>query len=408
MRRLVLLLTLAAALHAADEPRWRALNRIARESLQAKDYATLRNTLIELDPLLPGSPRILYNRAAAEARLGNRDAALAELGAWSRMGLVADIAADDSFTALRNTPEFESIVKRVAQNKLPVSHATRAFPIPTRDLIPEDIAYDPATRRFLLSSVRKATIITADSREFARAPWPVFALRVDSARHLLWATTGYVPEGESVDAADKDKTALLAFDLGTGTQKLRIGSPVPGVLGDMTISRRGDLYISESLHGAVLRLKAGAATLERLDEAGEFPSPQTSTLSADEKILYIPDYIRGIAAMHLDTRRVEWLRPGTGIALNGIDGLYLHRGSFVAVQNGTAPPRIIRFSRDLQHQEILEANTPGLGEPTHGTFLGDDFYFIANAGWNQYDQNGKKKDGADPVISEVRRIHLAK
>jgi hypothetical protein len=146
--------------------------------------------------------------------------------------------------------------------------------------------------------------------------------------------------------------------------------------------------------------------MERLDQAGEFPSPQTPALSADEKILYVPDYVRGIAAMHLDTRKVEWLQPAPGIALSGIDGLYVHGNSFIAVQNGTTPPRVIRFSLDLHSQELLEANTPGLGEPTHGTFVGDDFYFLANSGWSQYDGKGQRKEGAAPVQSEVRKVRV--
>jgi sugar lactone lactonase YvrE len=283
-----------------------------------------------------------------------------------------------------------------------------AFTLSTRDLLPEDIAYDPKTRRFFISSVRKGVIVTADGREFARAPWPVLALRVDPARRLLWAATGYVPHGESVKESDKDKTALLAFDLDTGAQKQRIESPLPGLFGDMTIGRNSDLYVSEGIHGAVLRLKAGAIAPDRLDSEGDFPSPQTPALSADEKILYIPDYVRGIAAMHLDTRKVEWLQPAPGIALSGIDGLYVHGDSFIAVQNGTTPARLIRFSLDLRKQEILETNTAGLGEPTHGTFVGDDFYFLANSGWNEYDQNGKKKDGGPAVESEVRKMRLPK
>jgi sugar lactone lactonase YvrE len=328
------------------------------------------------------------------------------------MGLVYDVDADDDFVSLRDTPEFHKIADRVAQSKLPVTHAAAAFTIPARDILPEDIAYDAKTRRFFISSVRKGTILVVgrdgNSREFARSEWPVLALRIDPVRRLLWATTGYVPHGESVKESDKDKTALLAFDLGSGAQKQRIRCPLPGLLGDMTTGRRGDLYISEGIHGAVLRLKTGATTLERLDTEGDFPSPQTPALSADEKTLYIPDYVRGIAAMQLDSRHVEWLQPAPGIALSGIDGLYVHHDEFLAVQNGTTPPRLIRFSLDLRKQEVLEANTPGLGEPTHGTFDGDDFYFLTNSGWNAYDQDGKKKAGSDPVESTVRKLRLAK
>lgn len=94
-----------------------------------------------------------------------------------------------------------------------------------------------------------------------------------------------------------------------------------------------------------------------------------------------------------------------GIALNGIDGLYVHGNHFFAVQNGTSPARVIRFSVNLAKQEVLEANTPRLGEPTHGTFVGEEFYFLANSGWNEYDREGHKKEGSSPVESEVRKLN---
>ena len=396
-----------ARLNAADpEPRWLQANRAAREALLAKDWAKLRAAIAEFAPMVPGNPRVAYNLAVAEAKLGNRDAALKALRDWAEMGLVADVAGDDNLATLRDAPEFAAVIARVAKSKEPVGRSTVAFPLPVRDMIPEDIAYDPATRRFFVSSVRKGIVITAHGREFARSQWPILALRVDGAHKLLWASTGYVPQGESVKEADKDKTALLAFDLATGEQKRRIESPLPGLLGDMTIARSGDLYVSEGIHGAVLHLAPGAGKFERLDEPGEFPSPQTLALSADEKILYVPDYIRGIAAMRLDTHKVEWLQPAPGIALNGIDGLYVHGKWFVAVQNGTTPERIVRFPLDLKSQEVLEANTPRLGEPTHGTFVGDDFYFLANSGWNEYDAKGKRKGEGAPVESEVRKVRV--
>jgi hypothetical protein len=66
----------------------------------------------------------------------------------------------------------------------------------------------------------------------------------------------------------------------------------------------------------------------------------------------------------------------------------------------------MRFSLDLRKQEVLEANTPGLGEPTHGTIVGDFFYIIANSGWGDYDDEGVKKAGSAPVVSAVWKIGL--
>jgi hypothetical protein len=182
--------------------------------------------------------------------------------------------------------------------------------------------------------------------------------------------------------------------------------PVKGLLGDMAISRAGHIYVSEGNYGAILRLRPGARELERIDVAGEFASPQTPALSRDENTLYVPDYVRGIAALTLATGYVTWLRPADDIALSGIDGLYRYRDSFPVVQNGTTPVRIMRFSADLRKQQVLEANTPELGEPTHGTIVGDAFYLIANSGWDAYDEQGKKKPGSKPVESTVRKILL--
>ena len=392
------------------DPKWRVLNREARQALQAKDYATLRDKLQELKALMPGNPVIAYNLAASNALLGDAQTALAGLRNVAAMGLIYDFPADPDFASLRESTEFRQIVQKVDDNKKPVSRSSLAFALAEPDLIPEDIAYDAKTKRFLVSSVRESKIISTDghtaAHDFAKADWPVLALRIDAKRRILWAATGWLPHCEHCQASDKDKTALLAFDLDSGALRQRIESPVPGLLGDMTISREGEIFVSEGIHGAVLRLRPGAKNLERLDAPGEFPSPQTPALSADEKTLYVPDYVRGIAAVTLASGAVSWLKPADDIALNGIDGLYVYGNSFLAVQNGTKPERIIRFSLDLRRQEVLEANTSELGEPTHGTFAGDAFYFIANSGWDHYDDEGKKKAGSEPVRSTIRKIPL--
>ena len=398
---------LAVCLPAAEtEPRWITLNHEARQAMEAKNYAKLRATLRELLPQLPGNPRIKYKLAASEARLGQPDPALAELRDLAGAGLVYDFAADEDFASLRDLPKFAAIVQQFERNRQGVSHSTAVAALAEADLLPEDLAFDPKTRRFLIGSVTGCKIVTADGHLFAKTAWPVMALRIDAPRRILWAATGYIPHCRQCDPADKDKSALLAFSLDSGQQLRRVESPVKGLLGDMTISGHGDLYVSEGLYGAVLWLKAKAAGLERLDPPGEFASPQTPALSADEKTLYVPDYVRGIAALDLRTRAVRWMQPAHDVVLSGIDGFYRHGRSFIAMQNGVNPERIVRFSLDLTKQEILEANTPGLGEPTHGTFIGDTFYFIANTGWNAYDDDGKRKTDVPPVQSEIRRIEL--
>jgi hypothetical protein len=101
----------------------------------------------------------------------------------------------------------------------------------------------------------KCKIVTADGRVFAKSDWPVMALRVNARRRILWPATGWLAHCQQCDAADRDKSALLAFHLDSGALLKRVDSPVKGLLGDMTISRAGDLFVSEGSYGAVLRLK---------------------------------------------------------------------------------------------------------------------------------------------------------
>ena len=385
-----------------------ALNRTAGLALESKDYPKLRDTLAELLPLLPGNSRVLYKLAAADAHLGQPERALAELKGLADAGLIYDFNADDDFAPLRGSAGFTAVLRQIEQNRKPVARAVPVSMLTERDLLPEDIAYDPKTRRFFIGSVTTCKIVTADSSVFAKTDWPVMALRVDGRRRILWAATGWIANCRQCYPADRDKTALLAFQLDSGALLKRVESPVKGLLGDMTIGRAGDLYVSEGSYGAVLRLKANSSTWERLDAPGEFPSPQTPALSSDERTLYVPDYERGIAAMDLKTRAVRWLQPATGMVLSGIDGFYRYGDSFLAVQNGVKPERLVRFSLNLTKQEILEANTPGLGDPTHGTLVGGVFYFIANAGWDAYGDDGKKRPDSAPVESQIRKIVLEK
>jgi len=158
----------------------------------------------------------------------------------------------------------------------------------------------------------------------------------------------------------------------------------------------------------VLRLRPGARRFERLDVAGDFPSPQTPALSADGRTLLVPDYARGLATLALEgcPCASRWPANGAGVFSAGIDGLVRDGATLVAVQNGTSPPRVIRLSDDLQRQQVLESGTPGLGEPTHGIVVDGALWFIADVGWDRLEASGQRKPDAAPSHAELRAIPL--
>jgi hypothetical protein len=418
-------LTALALGQAADQPPgqdppWVAHNKAARAAREAKNYAEYRTHLLALNDLFFGHPTVVYSLAVAEAQLGNRDAALKWLNTFAAMGLYQKVAADPNLTALRDTAEFQQVTRRLDDNLHPISRSTRVFALPSTSFVAEDIAWDPRDKRFLISSVRKRSIIAVDASGHATdfvtpahdGIWSVLALAADPPRGVLWASTAAMPIGEGYQKSDEGRTALLKYDLHSGALLKRYdlaAGPGGHVLGDMTISSRGDVYVSDSLGGPVYTLQD--ERLKPVCDKKEFRSPQTPALFPGEKKLFVADYGRGIAIVDLATRAVSWLHATPDISLIGIDGLYRAGNDLIAVQNGTNPMRLLRIKLDstltrVLSWETMEANSPGLGSPNHGVIVGDTFYFIADSGWDQFDDDGRPIPNAPATAPAVWKMSL--
>jgi hypothetical protein len=392
----------------------------AHQALAAKDYATYRRQVLALGSLLNHQAEITYALAAADALLGHPTLAIDELNEFAATGLSRDAAHDKRFSSLLNLPAFADVTSRLRENGRPISHSKIVYSFSDPDLIAEDIAFDTASQTFFVSSVHKRKIVAIRSdgsvTDFVSSGrdgvWAVFALAVDSKRHLLWATTGAVPEGLGFEKADIGKTALLCYDLRTRKLLKRYDLPTDGsphTLGDMTLSPSGDVYLSDG-YGLVYSLPSGASALKPLSNPGEFRSPQTPALTPDGKRLFVADYSLGIGVIDLQSKSLSWLPHAKEIALEGSDGLYLRGHSLIAVQNGVMPPRVVRVSltSDLDRAErfsVLEQASLSLGDPTHGVIVGNSFYFIGNSGWNRVSDDGQLTPGKPtdcPVVREMK------
>jgi hypothetical protein len=391
----------------------------ANKSCTAKEFADCRSHLLRAHQLVDGRADIVYRLASVEASLGNKQAALDWLSIYSKSGLTfAAPASDAEFAALRNTPEFDAILSRLKSARQPVSTSKPFLTLPEKDLIAEDLAYDPVSDRFFVSSVRHRKILSVTRRgkftEFLPEGkpniWAILALRVDPKRKVLWASTASMPEAIGFSKQEEGRSALLKFSLESGAllKRYDLKTDAKHALGDMTVSSAGDVYASDGF-GAVYWVEHTRDTIEPLFEKGTFRSPQTPALSPDEKTLFVPDYSRGISVVDLATK--QWKLLGKELSLAGIDGLYLKDRTMLAVQNGTTPPRLIRMSLDnsltrVTQWETMEANWPGLGAPTHGVVVGDQFYFIANSGWDRMNDDGSVKQDAAFEAPQIRQMTI--
>ena len=403
---------------AQGDSTWQDHNRAAALALQARDWPAYRHHLLRLDTLLRGLPRIQLRLASIEARLGQSESALRRLERYAAMGLTADLDADSALAPLRALPGWAAVAGRIAGNAAPVRRADTVVVLPSRDMLAEDIAYDPLSRRFFVSSMRERRIVAVDRtgrvEDFVASGrdgvWAAVDLGVDARGGLLWVTTDAIAFQMNYDSADAGRAAVVAYDLGTGRLVRRIDAPrdTTHFLGDLTVAPTGEVYVSDNATRAVYVVRPGADSLEVLVPPGVLANPQGPALSPDGRRLFVADYLLGIASVDLASRRVSWLPQPPDIATNGIDGLYVAGQALIGVQNGTAPERIVRFPMDptftrIVGYEVLEQN-PQLDEPTHGVVVGDLFYFIANSGDDRARGDTVRDDPAarPPAVMRVR------
>lgn len=365
---------------------------------------------------LNGSPRATLQLMSAETVAGRPEQALRRFARYVAMGQADEtVLKAGSFDALRATPRYQALHTAMAENFRVIRAASALFRLNSAR-VPEDIDYDPLTKSFFVSTVLGRQILQVDmagrTKVFAAAPdhWPMMALKVDSQRRLVWATEVAVDGFASVNKKDWGRSAVLRYDLRSGKLLQRIEIAAKAALGDMALDSNGNAIVADGDHGGVYRINRRTSRIERID-GGDFISPQTPVVLADGRHILVPDYVRGIGILDLTTRRVAWIAAQGMHALSGIDGLYASGRILIATQNGGVPERVVRFTLDsagtgIVSEDIIERGTATLGDPTHGVIVGDDFYYIADSGWNVLDDHGNILPGKDLPAGLIMRATI--
>jgi sugar lactone lactonase YvrE len=376
----------------------------AQKGLTAYKAGDFKAAEPAFDTALANAPQrsaVLYYLSAAAARNGERAKALLLLDRYARMGGTKDVAAAD-FASLATSPGFRTAEARVANNRRALCACSIVFQGTSEPFIAEGLA--PDGKRLLLSSVAQRRIVAiADGREtdfVTQLPdaYSPFGMVADAKRNTLWVSAASVPQGGS---ADTDKSALIAYDLATGS--LRKIYPASGKLdfGDIALAPDGAVYVSDSLEGSLFRLLPGAAELERVGPAGMFSSAQGMAVSTDSKQLLVADYEMGLFRVDLQTQQMKAVRIPQTLTTLGIDGLaHFPDGSFVATQNGIAAPRIIRFRLTadwsaLRSLTTLATNAPPIADIALIAADGNDVLAVGVSQWSAFESD--KQAPAHPV-----------
>jgi hypothetical protein len=341
------------------------------------------------------------------------------LNEYAHMGLAENnIHTDKKFAWLAGSPGFDKVCRRLEANNYPISRATTVVQFPDTGYLAEDIDYDKQQETFLFTSILQHAVFrlsqNGSCQKFACSPggWPMMAIKIDQKRDRVWVTEVAMPGFDGLADTITGQSALCCFDLQSGKLTQRFPAPEGAQWGDMVLDAGGNPIVADGQSGAIYRLRLGS--WRRLDK-GDFISPQTMALADDGKSLIVPDYVRGLALMDLAAGKAVWIRnnPAQPCALNGIDGVYKRGQRLLVTQNGVEPERVVQLllnkeGRGLTGYTIVEKAGPGLGEPTHGVFVGNDFYFIANSGWDVLDPHGKLRPGSRMTPPRLMRYSCKK
>jgi len=406
----------ASSLEPPANDQFARLQQELRRTRDGGDTAVYLATSRAMYSFLNGSPRATLQLMSAATAAGNPDDALRNFAQFVAMGQAnEEVLKAKSFDPLRGLPEYQRIDAGMAANATSISTAKEAFRFESPALIPEDIDYDPAARRFYITTVLGKQILRADMagrmKLFAGAPdrWPMLAIKIDSRRRVLWATEVALDGFATVAKEDWGRSAVLQYDLRSGKLKHRIEGPSKAALGDMALDANGDAIVSDGEHGGVYRVNGSTQQIQRID-GGDFVSPQTPAVLSDGRHILVPDYVRGIGVLDIHDKRVMWIPMEGRYVLSGIDGLYAFGDTLIATQNGSSPERVVRFTVDqaksrILSESVIERATPTLGDPTHGVVIGDYFYYLANSGWDALDDHGvviKGKTLTAPIVMRAK------
>ena len=399
----------------------RAHHRAAVEAYEARNLPAFLEHAREAQTLRPAHGGVTYALASALALTGDTTGAIAALRHFAALGYSADLAADSDFVKLRGTGAYAELTRRLGYNGTPVVASRVAFELPERELLTEGIAHDARDGLFYVGSVRQSKIfrVTGEGAVSVFAPelpghWAPLGLRVDSKRNTLWVAAAALPQSVGYDAADSGRSAILRFDLRSKRLVGRYPTAADGsphLIGDLVVSRGGDVYATDSRAPVLYRIPAGGDSLERFVKSPLLLSAQGLALTPDERTLYVADYARGILRVDPVRRVVSLVEAADSVLALGVDGLYFHGGGLVGIQNGVTPHRVVRFTlgpdgRRLLRARVLERAHPRYHEPTLGVLANDQLYYIANSQWDRFGEDGRiaNPESLEPTV--VLRLPL--
>jgi hypothetical protein len=378
----------------------------ASAALSERKFDAARAEIERAANAWPTQPAYLWASATFAARAGDTSRLHDRLAELSALGLGRDLRRDSTFARYADHPSIAPVLTALGALAGSDPHSRIRATLDDSTFWPEGVDYDSRTGRFYVASVRHRTVAELIPGKPARELWArdrsdmgaVYGVRVDASRGVLWVTMSAPHPIQGEPRGDSTIAALLRVRLRDGVIERRWNvRPTLGghTLGDLAVGPAGDVFMTDSNHPVLYRLRAGADTLERITHP-LFHSLQGIAPAPDGRIIYVADYSHGLLRVELETSTVERLADASTSTSLGCDGIVWDRGAIIAVQNGVSPARVMRFvldasGRRIVRADLLDRNSAVADEPTIGTIARGEFVYVANSQWEKFTDDGERK-----------------
>lgn len=341
-----------------------------------QDTASLEHGLAKGTPD-PGL--VTYFLARSYTLAGRTETALKWIRSLVELNQGFDPSESPTLSRLSSSREFQALVRKAKSQNPAIVRSRTAFSVQQKALVTEGLAYDPESHNFYLGDIpgRKILRIAPDGsvRNFISSAQYGFGgpvgMKVDLRTRTLWA-----------NSALGKQTGIYHFDLRTAKLIKRYTLDGDHMFNDLALTPAGDVYLTDTDQGAVYRITRESDRLEQYLPEVRFR--YANGIAAWKDRLFVSAFPYGVWLVDLGRNTARAIERPPGITLCGIDGLYVHGRSLIAIQNAGMAPRVARFILDdkmarIEKMEILERRHPAYDVPTTGTIAGDDFYYIANS-----------------------------
>ena len=369
------------------------------KAYEAKNYSEFLQLTKQLDSIRPMHPTFTYNLAIAYALQQQTDNAVLQLKKAILMNAKTAFEEDADFQSIKETEAFKSLSVFKQKQLDVVATSQKAITLSEKALHPESVLYLSKAKTWLASSIRKRKIVSFDEKTGKCYDWltaenilAVFALKPDAKEEFLWVATSAIPEMENYSETQKGKAEILKVNIKTKKIIKRYSLEGNHVFGDIYVTKNNKVFISDSDKPIIYTIENDALSVWLSLENTAF-NLQGIAMNRKEDMLFIADYLKGIAVIKTANKEVNWLHFPKDATSKGIDGLVYAKNSLFAVQNGVSPIRITQLKLNSSHTEItdfkvLDNNRPEFDEPALLTLVKDKLYFFANSPWKAYDKNG--------------------